>query len=138
MNLPPYLLDRNPPPEEPEEPEASPGTPPPTDPPRRDAARRKIVVGLAGIALFAGLVGAIGMRALGEPSSGDSPTPTTVVTQRLGKVGETEIVGDWRVVVVNWGVGAVPRRSTNNKLIAWVTFTNIADHTRTWRAPDQV
>jgi hypothetical protein len=61
-----------------------------------------------------------------------------VVTQRLGKVGETEIVGNWRVVVVNWGVGAVPHGSTNNQLIAWVTFTNNADHTRTWSAPDQV
>jgi hypothetical protein len=136
MNLPPYLVDPPPTPDAlTEHADERPRGPEPTP---HGTTRLKIAIALVVVALVAGTVGAIGTRVLAAPAHDDSTASTTTVSKQVGKVGVTETVGSWRVVVVNWGAGPLRRGGEREELIAWITLTNTANHTRTWNGPEQV
>ena len=136
MSLPPYLLDRVPPPEEPPDPPPPTPTPPPA--PRRKR-RGPLLALVVAVAILAGAFGAVVARATTSSDPATAP-PATIdaVTRRLGRVGVTEALGDWRILVVNWDIDTSPRLTSNVHLIARVTLTNAADAPRTWYAPEQI
>jgi hypothetical protein len=94
-----------------------------------------LVVAVAIVAAAAGAV--VARRTTSDPATVPPPI-IDAVTRRVGRVGVTEALGDWRILVVNWDIDTSPRLTANVHLIARIMLTNAADAPRTWYAPEQI